>query len=453
MTRANAEIIGRRFQRILALEASSDGILLDRSFLRVRVEINLSQPLPKGFWLRKKSALTKDLWISYKYEKLPDFCYACGRIGHDNRVCNYSPHNETFNSGYGPGMRAANASRSRIPIEEIRHEVDEAEIRVNQLLRRGPELETAENEARGTNTLVGRVGFMNYQHNRPILGERPPQSLGAATVLRETGVVSSQHQGTPLSTKIPLIPQGIFNSYPSEVSNLIQNNRPVLGPFSRLPNLLSSPSSLFSPNPNPALSTNSNSQYFVTEPVDNPLSPNSEPTLVPSITISNPPCIVEISPAPSPTKDTQTPNLITLNPITTSNPTTTSTSPQSGEALVSCFNKLVLKRKASDDVLEEPCKSKITRLCSPEPNLLSPNLVSVSQRKKRYVKRGGISSKVKKCLDVSDGSSVWDFGLCDVPVQQSFERLEVDLQMVDCVSMISSDEGRVAGPEQPPPQC
>ncbi|KAG5528801.1 hypothetical protein RHGRI_029457 [Rhododendron griersonianum] len=121
--------------------------------------------------------------------------------------------------------------------------------------------------------------------------------------------------------------------------------------------------------------------------------------------------------------------------------------------MVSCFNKLVLKRKASDDVLEETCRSKITRICSPEPNFLSPNLVTVSQRKKRYVKRGGTSSKVKKCFGVSDGSSVWDAGLCDVPVQQTFERLEADLQMVDCVSMISSDEGRVAGPKQPPSQC
>lgn len=31
MTHANTEIIGRHFQRILALEASSDGVLLNRS--------------------------------------------------------------------------------------------------------------------------------------------------------------------------------------------------------------------------------------------------------------------------------------------------------------------------------------------------------------------------------------------------------------------------------------
>lgn len=49
MTRANAEIIGKRFGRLLALETASDNFLLSRSFLRVRVEVNITQPLVKDF--------------------------------------------------------------------------------------------------------------------------------------------------------------------------------------------------------------------------------------------------------------------------------------------------------------------------------------------------------------------------------------------------------------------
>lgn len=70
MSRTNAEIIGKRFGRLLAIETSPDNILLARSFLRVKVEINIDQPLPKGFWIRRKTPESKDLWISYKYEKL-----------------------------------------------------------------------------------------------------------------------------------------------------------------------------------------------------------------------------------------------------------------------------------------------------------------------------------------------------------------------------------------------
>lgn len=76
MNRANAEIIGKHFQKLLEIESSPNGIMLGRSFLRVRVNINLDLPIPKGFWLRTKSVLMKDLWISYKYEKLSDFCFA-----------------------------------------------------------------------------------------------------------------------------------------------------------------------------------------------------------------------------------------------------------------------------------------------------------------------------------------------------------------------------------------
>ncbi|KAL3512871.1 hypothetical protein ACH5RR_025588 [Cinchona calisaya] len=31
-----------------------------------------------------------DKWLSFKYEKCPDFCYKCDRIGHDLKVCNLS---------------------------------------------------------------------------------------------------------------------------------------------------------------------------------------------------------------------------------------------------------------------------------------------------------------------------------------------------------------------------
>ncbi|KAF7116964.1 hypothetical protein RHSIM_RhsimUnG0009800 [Rhododendron simsii] len=138
MNRANAEIIGKRFQKLLAIETNPNGIILDRSFLRIRVEINLSLPIPKGFRLKAKSALKKDLWISYKYEKLSDLYFACGRFGHDNKSCRFNPRNEGLNFGYGPEIRAQEARRSSIPIEVIRHEVDMAEIRVAELIAQRP---------------------------------------------------------------------------------------------------------------------------------------------------------------------------------------------------------------------------------------------------------------------------------------------------------------------------
>ncbi|KAJ1427622.1 Zinc finger, CCHC-type [Sesbania bispinosa] len=61
-----------------------EGVLL-RSFMRVRVAVNVKKPLVTGFWVPRKD-LPKT-WVLVKYEKLQDFCYKCGVIGHDPKQC------------------------------------------------------------------------------------------------------------------------------------------------------------------------------------------------------------------------------------------------------------------------------------------------------------------------------------------------------------------------------
>ncbi|TXG56336.1 hypothetical protein EZV62_017649 [Acer yangbiense] len=50
-------------------------------FLKVKVSIDISRPLKR--WLRLKLDKSGNIvMIGLKYERLPKFCYACGRIGH-----------------------------------------------------------------------------------------------------------------------------------------------------------------------------------------------------------------------------------------------------------------------------------------------------------------------------------------------------------------------------------
>jgi hypothetical protein len=53
--------------------------------MRIRVKIDISKPLCRG----RKATLTggKEIWIPFKYERLPNFCYWCGMLTHGDRDC------------------------------------------------------------------------------------------------------------------------------------------------------------------------------------------------------------------------------------------------------------------------------------------------------------------------------------------------------------------------------
>ncbi|XP_058740824.1 uncharacterized protein LOC131623919 [Vicia villosa] len=53
-------------------------------FLRVKVKMDLKQPLKRGTVVKFKD---KTLRIHFKYERLPTFCFVCGRIGHQLKDC------------------------------------------------------------------------------------------------------------------------------------------------------------------------------------------------------------------------------------------------------------------------------------------------------------------------------------------------------------------------------
>ena len=52
-----------------------------RRYIRVRVEVDVNCPLVPGFPLERDHL--PDLWIPFNYEKLGNFCFGCGLLGHD----------------------------------------------------------------------------------------------------------------------------------------------------------------------------------------------------------------------------------------------------------------------------------------------------------------------------------------------------------------------------------
>lgn len=56
-----------------------------KSFMRIRVLLDITKPLKRKMKIMKEG---EDwIWIDFKYERLPNFCFLCGLIGHTERFC------------------------------------------------------------------------------------------------------------------------------------------------------------------------------------------------------------------------------------------------------------------------------------------------------------------------------------------------------------------------------
>uniref|UniRef100_A0A2N9ETC0 CCHC-type domain-containing protein n=1 Tax=Fagus sylvatica TaxID=28930 RepID=A0A2N9ETC0_FAGSY len=73
-------LILKKFNASLSLNEGS-------RFVRVRVEVDVNCPLSTGFPLDRDEDNLPTLWIPFKYEKLGNFCYGCGKLGHEQRDC------------------------------------------------------------------------------------------------------------------------------------------------------------------------------------------------------------------------------------------------------------------------------------------------------------------------------------------------------------------------------
>lgn len=79
------------------------------------VLLDIDKPLRRGVKIATGKETSK--WVEIKYERLGDFCFYCGRLGHTNRACQF--HGDGEESGttvvyqYGPWWKAAPRRRSR----------------------------------------------------------------------------------------------------------------------------------------------------------------------------------------------------------------------------------------------------------------------------------------------------------------------------------------------------
>nr|KJB61256.1 hypothetical protein B456_009G348300 [Gossypium raimondii] len=76
-------------------------------FVRIKVKINVLKPLRRVVKVLDREG-TEVIGV-IKYERLPDFCYGCGIIGHSSKICRHNKEASKLNESnlqYGSWMRA-----------------------------------------------------------------------------------------------------------------------------------------------------------------------------------------------------------------------------------------------------------------------------------------------------------------------------------------------------------
>ncbi|PON97136.1 Zinc knuckle CX2CX4HX4C [Trema orientale] len=107
----NVRLITSNIGRLISTDRRSLGVFFLGDYVRARVEIPMARPLAAGFFQKRKRGSPR--WIQFKYERLQDFCFKCGLLGHDYRICRASEGATVSNGNtrvalYGPWLRAEN---------------------------------------------------------------------------------------------------------------------------------------------------------------------------------------------------------------------------------------------------------------------------------------------------------------------------------------------------------
>lgn len=73
-------------------------------FMRIRVDLPINKPLRRGANIVNLDG--DKYWFTFKYERLPNFCFLCGILGHDEKHCSGYPSNPEALRQYGDWLRA-----------------------------------------------------------------------------------------------------------------------------------------------------------------------------------------------------------------------------------------------------------------------------------------------------------------------------------------------------------
>lgn len=79
-----------------------------KQYARIRVTLDINKPLKRRMKLKREGGSWS--WVNFKYERLGNFCFVCGMLGHVERECSvvYANPGKVIEKAYGVWLRAPN---------------------------------------------------------------------------------------------------------------------------------------------------------------------------------------------------------------------------------------------------------------------------------------------------------------------------------------------------------
>ena len=85
-TKAFGRALGDWLGETVKVDVDKDGVARGQNF-RIRTKISVFEPLIRGIYLRKKKDNEEKTWFDFYYDKIPHFCFDCGRLVHKGGEC------------------------------------------------------------------------------------------------------------------------------------------------------------------------------------------------------------------------------------------------------------------------------------------------------------------------------------------------------------------------------
>ncbi|KAE9465341.1 hypothetical protein C3L33_02748, partial [Rhododendron williamsianum] len=308
MNRKNGEAIANLIGKLDSSGMKTYDTSTFKDYLRLRVIIDITRPLKKGFFLKRREK--EDLWIRFKYERLSDFCYVCGLIGHGLNDCTKKFDGDRSGLEYGSFLRAEISITETInpgkPAPTISNSSSEEFVAVES------PLVTAAHEPAASVSIDGTISVR--KDKAVIFCDKP---AGKDLPGDATCPSSIPFTCSPRSDGISAPPFVIFTDFKSQ----------PIDPTFKITQL-GPPRTIISSNPD----------YYVEEPPDSPGRKSPVPTLGPSS---------PVNPQPLHSSDLSPHHTPSPLPLTRPNKSLSNPNPPATVGLSSIFDKLLcLKRKS-----------------------------------------------------------------------------------------------------------